>query len=523
MSRLVDLRQELEFRRCSEDLEFFLETYWHIELAGGEAVVIELRDRQREILGLWAGDGERDSISLKARQIGWSTLAAAVGFWNAFFHQRPIIFLSKEQRASRDLLAKSVFGYDRLPEWLKSRNSRSNRSVDSMKFKHGGRIESLPSKSDPARGKTAFQIYLDEWAFFENPENAWASVAPVAERGGHIHAISTANGAGTVFHKEYLKAKRGESKFKSMFFSWDAIPERDQAWYDGQARSMEEWQLHQEYPTDDHEAFIRSGNPAFDISKLQLMVTRKPTQSRVQGDELYGYQALPDKSGCLGMFKWPEDGHKYVIGADVAEGLKHGDFSSAHVICANTQEVVGVVHGKLDPDLFAEQLFRVGKFYNNALLGVERNASGLTVLTELRKHLRYGNLYYHRALGQRVDKRSTNLGWPTTVSTKPVMVDGVASVVRDDTLRINCADTIQELKEYKQVMSRLSSHVGWEGSPFDDRVMSLAVAVQMLQWVKVSEVAEAEAGEQWGSWAFWENQLAKSDEPGGWKVGNGRV
>jgi hypothetical protein len=58
-----------------------------------------------------------------------------------------------------------------------------------------------------------------------------------------------------------------------MFFPWSATEDRDESWYESKKDSMLSWQLAQEYPTTPEEAFIKSGNPVFDLDKLEAMAT----------------------------------------------------------------------------------------------------------------------------------------------------------------------------------------------------------------------------------------------------------
>ena len=91
---------------------------------------------------------------------------------------------------------------------------------------------------------------------------------------------------------------------------------------------------------------------------------------------------LRRRCACVGP---PEEDTAYVIGADVAEGLKHGDYSSAHVLAVGDEtRVVAEWHGHIEPDLFAYELFKLGTWYNTALVLPEVNNHGLTTVTELR-------------------------------------------------------------------------------------------------------------------------------------------
>ena len=270
-SRLSELRQEVEWRKCSRDERYFLETYWCIAHPGHGRILFTLREAQRVALKEW--DSERYSLTLKARQIGWTTLVAAHQFWLAFFKSdQNIIDLSRTEREAVLLLRKTKYGFQHLPKWMIDRGPVS--LVDHqqrMQFGNGSQITSMPSASDPARGESATLVVVDEWGFLPNPEEAWASIEPVADVGGRIVGLSTANGSGNFFHDLWVGATTGANKFSPMFFPWSATEDRGDAWYQEKVDSMLPWQLAQEYPTTAEEAFIKSGNPVFDLDVLDEM------------------------------------------------------------------------------------------------------------------------------------------------------------------------------------------------------------------------------------------------------------
>mgnify|MGYP001265064727 FL=1 len=140
-----------------------------------------------------------------------------------------------------------------------------------MGFDNGSQITSLPSASDPARGESATLIVVDEWAFLPNPEDAWSSIEPVADVGGRIIGLSTANGSGNFYHQLWVGATTGANKFEPMFYPWSATEDRGDSWYQEKVESMLPWQLAQEYPTTPEEAFVKSGNPVFDLDILEEM------------------------------------------------------------------------------------------------------------------------------------------------------------------------------------------------------------------------------------------------------------
>ena len=275
--RASKARQEYLWRLWSKDERAFLEQAWHIAHPAHGKIKFHLREPQIEGLDHWATN--RYSLTLKARQIGWSTLVGGHVFHKAFFNNsREIILLSKGEREATKLLQKVKYGYRHLPAWLKKRGPKLlSEHQAKMPFANDSVIESLPSASDPARSATAALVVVDEWAFLTNPDEAWSSIEPVADIGGQIIGLSTANGLGNWFAEEWGKAEMGESKFATYFAPWNAVPERDDAWYEAQAKSLPEWQLHQEYPRTPEEAFVKSGRPFFDIDSIRSYETVLPT------------------------------------------------------------------------------------------------------------------------------------------------------------------------------------------------------------------------------------------------------
>jgi hypothetical protein len=274
VSRLGELRQEAEWRKCVRDEKYFLRTYWHIAHPAHGRILFDLRNAQSEALTHW--DNHRYSLTLKARQIGWSTLVAAHQFWLAYFHpDQNIIDLSRTEREAVQLLRKTKYGFSHLPRWMVDRGPRQLvEHQQRMFFGNGSQIVSMPSASDPARGESATLIVVDEWAFLPNPEEAWSSIEPVADVGGRIIGLSTANGSGNFFHHLWVGSSTGNNKFEPMFYPWSATEDRDDSWYESKVESMLPWQLAQEYPTTPEEAFVKSGNPVFDLDVLDDMMVR---------------------------------------------------------------------------------------------------------------------------------------------------------------------------------------------------------------------------------------------------------
>ena len=489
---LAELLNEKEWRTCrGQDnatiaqqvaaFQYFCENYWCIKHPEKGRIKFELRNAQLETIEAWMTN--RYSIVLKARQIGFSTLAAAYAFWLVFFRQdRFVVMLSRTERESVKLLAKSKYGFRFLPVWMKERGPKQTTDhQQKMMFDNESAIESLPSGNDPARGESVYLVIVDEWAFLPNPEEAWASIEPIADVGGRVIGLSTANGSGNFFHQLWVNSQTGTNQFQGIFFPWDADGERDEDWYTAKSRNMQPWQMHQEYPRFPEEAFIKSGNPVFDIDMLDEMHLIDPDRGyfHLYSDGNGEFRATPE--GELAVWQYPELDGVYVIGADVAEGLSYGDYSSAHIIDAATGILVAHWHGHIEPDLFGDLLAELGWWYNTALLGVENNNHGLTTLKAAQKH-GYRNLYKQRRMGHVRPEATEILGWRTTVTTKPLAIDELNMNLRDGAIEVYCGKTIAELKTFVR-----KENGKMAGSPHDDRTISLAIANQMLKYVWLPE------------------------------------
>ena len=489
---LHDLLNEKEWRLCrgpenpsTEDLvdafSYFCSNYWFIRHPERGRILFEMRDAQTQTVRTWIS--ARYSIVLKARQIGFSTLAAAFVFWEAFFWpDRSIVMLSRTEREAAKLLQKSKYGYKMLPEWIRMRGPAiiSDNQLKMM-FSHESAIESLPSGNDPARGESVYRVVIDEMAFLPNSEDAWASIEPIADVGGRVICLSTANGEGNIFHRLWAGSQNGTNEFQGIFFPWSA-GDRDEAWYEVKKRSLPDWQLAQEYPSDPDEAFIRSGRPVFDVTILRNIETTIPVEGHLhamRGKNMFEFR---EDGGPLKIWAFPDLTSVYCIGADVAEGLGYGDYSCAHVINASTYEVVAEWHGHIDPDLFGQDvLHALANFYQGALIGVESNNHGLTTLKALQR-TGYKNIYRQRRLGQRSPQATEVLGWRTTSASKPLAIDELSAAIRNGELGLYGEKTIAELRTFVR-----EDNGKMHGSPHDDRVMSLAITNQMLKHVWLPE------------------------------------
>lgn len=258
----------------------------------------------------------------------------------------------------------------------------------------------------------------------------------------------------------------------------------------------------QEYPATAEEAFLVSGSCFFDEDALRLM-TRTAGEAKVRGRlsmEENSVRLIPFDRGAVRVYDFPREDKHYVIGADTAEGKlvaqqsaridERGgrDYSSAVVYETTENKVVAELHGRLAPEVFAEQLRLLGNFYacgggptggsrQVALIGVERShSSGQTVLRLLREHYHYPRLFWAKEFNKLTRKRGRVLGWQTTVETRMPMLDEFGMLVRQGQVEIPSKDLVREMVTF--VVWEDGKPAAEEGT-HDDRVIACGIAIQM--------------------------------------------
>jgi len=174
----------------------------------------------------------------------------------------------------------------------------------------------------------------------------------------------------------------------------------------------------------------------------------------------------------------PERRRYYVIGADVAEGVRGGDFSCAQVVDYDFVEQSAIWHGRVSPDIFGHILYTLGAYYNWAFIAVEANSIGSTVLHVLHD-LGYPNLYYRERLDPLTRKVvSDKLGWLTTTKTKGPMLHELGKRIREGSVVLHDKLTIDELMSFTYDTSKSGKEqYGAEPGCHDDTPIALAIAL----------------------------------------------
>lgn len=274
----------------------------------------------------------------------------------------------------------------------------------------------------------------------------------------------------TIFHSTYKDNEFLDEDYKKLLESYK---ETDEYYYN--VYCLGQWGI--------------LGKTVFDAKKLseRLQVIPKPIKT---GYFTYDYDGLKitnikwmnDRNGYINIYQLPDSPKitKYVIGGDTAgEG---SDYYTAHVLDAKSGIQVAALKQQFDADLYSKQMYCLGMYYKNALIGIESNFDSYPIM-ELQR-LGYLNQYVREKIDEFTGKVEKKFGFRTTSITRPTIISRLIEIVRDSVETINDKDTIEELLTIiRNEKGRIEAPEGGH----DDQMMGLAIAHQVREQVTFIE------------------------------------
>ena len=467
-------------------------------------------------------------VVLKARQLGVSTLAEGLIFHDtATSFNIDSLIVAHVEEATANLFKMTKMFYEELPGPLKPMLKASNaqellfenptkRAME--KLRQPGlrsRIRCITAGGRGAgRSYTAQNLHASEVAFWPGDvSETWAGVmqAVPSEPGTTVIVESTANGYNW-FKDFWDAAVRGENDFAPVFFTWHEEPGYRMAappGFEATAEERELQELHgvddgqlswrrwcisnncggdpdkfrQEYPASPDEAFISTGKPVFDngavIRRREEVRGLEPERGEfeytvmydesIQFVRLYDRKFRENPGGCAWVYKRPEKGKPYVIGGDTAgDG---SDWFTAAVLDNTSGELVAVLRRQYDEDVYARQVYCLGKWYNDALVGVECNFS--TYPVALLQRMGYPRQYVRQRTDTYTGKATESYGFRTDAVTRPLIIAGLVGIMREMPWLVSDYETLGEMLTFsKNERGRAEALAGSN----DDLVIALAIA-----------------------------------------------
>lgn len=403
-------------------------------------------------------------------------------------------------------------------------------------------ITSAESK-EPGRSGTYHFVHASEAAFWPEEEGGksgqWVAIGNALMEAADTFAIveSTARGAAGFFYELCEGAMEGTNGYRFVFLSWLIDPrcrrrlthdeirtwewrskaERDYA--ERHKLTLEQAKFRrltiadpkmrkpgrtpesvfdEEYPATPELAFQTSAKLYFLASTLQAL-----RESKERGERLPAFRGHiknrtsleargphnpkhpieivldEDPSGPLRVWEKPRTDCEYIVAADIAEGLVHGDNHSIDVLRRDNLEFVASwVCNDVTSRTAGQIACLLGWWYGSqqqpALVGIELNAHGIAAAQEAVRIL-YPHLWHHTDVRKEGSTPQDRVGWLTTEAVRPYMLDSFESEIQLGTVAIHDREFYVEANTFENVNGKPQARIGKK----DDRILSKAIALQL--------------------------------------------
>lgn len=507
------------------DAKQYIESFLKIKTKSGSVIPFKLNPAQEKLYSVvQAQKAARKPIRiiiLKARQLGFSTLCEALLFHSSATREGvSSLVVAHREDSTANLFAMSKLYYENLPEQIRPMKKASN--AQELIFENPTRDPAEKERRPGLRSRircttaggkgvgrsdTLTNVHISEFAFWSGDKEATLlgimQAVPNLPR-TMVIIESTANGF-DAFKDRWDAAVRGESDFVPVFFAWYENPEyrmkappgtewtveeremKERYGLDDEQLAWRRWCIRnncagnvdtfkQEYPACPDEAFLTSGSAVFDN---EIVIRRRETvpDPIMRGEFEYDYNGIEitnirfteREGGFVAIYEQPGRYKPYVIGGDTAgEG---SDFFVGQVLDNTDGHQVAKLRHQFDEDVYARQMYCLGKYYNNALIGVETNYSTYPV-KELER-LQYPRLYVRETEDTFTHKLKKSFGFVTNSVTRPIIIAELVKIMRETPDLVCDFDTLGEMLTF--VYNEHRRPEAMDGA-HDDCVMALAIA-----------------------------------------------
>lgn len=515
----------------------YIEQYIKIRDKSGSLIDFKLNEPQQRLYDVIKEQKIQKKpvriIILKARQMGFSTLTESILFKETItkFNINTGI-ITHQDEATTNLFNMSKLMYDCLP--LEMQPSRKSCNAKDLIFDNdtGTGLKSkircmTAGGKGVGRSYTFNNLHISELAFWPGDKKTTMTglLQAVPNLDNTMIIIeSTANGF-EYFKELWDKAVKGENDFVPLFVGWNELQEYQMTYngfeltdYEKQLQETynltleqltwrrwciknncggDEEQFKQEYPINPLEAFISTGSCFFNkeiiINRINNIENKRPIKQGffsydLKGNIINNINWIDDDKGYIKIYEDVKEGYPYVLGGDTAgDG---SDSFTGQMINNNTgNQVATFKNDKIDEDEYARQMYCLGMYYNEALIGIENNYS--TYPTKKIKEYDYPNIYIREIEDNIADKVQNKYGFITNKATRPIILGILKEVFRDNIDWINDIDTLREALVFiKNENGRPEAQQG----EHDDLIMGLAITyyIRTQQRYNVEKVEKIE-------------------------------
>jgi hypothetical protein len=517
--------EDLEIIRSRySDKTWRLNNLYRIKTKQGKDIPFKLNDEQAH----FHANKHNRNVILKARQLGFTTYQCISFLDDALFTENLElgIVAHKLEDAEEFFDGKIKFAFDRLPEdvvaffGIKAVTDKDGK----LALSNGSSVR----VSTSFRSGTLQKLHVSEYAklsaeFPKRAKEIRTGAFNAVDSSMEITVESTAEGMEGEFYNLWSRAEANlgktltEMDFKPFFYAWWLSPgyrlnpegveitakvqeyfdnlgkEHDvkldahqKAWY---AKKHEEQgdDTAQEFPGYAEEAFVVSGRPVFDREIISACIKRAKEVKFKQGRFDSSGTFVLDKNGPYKIFREPKEGKGYANGADIAEGLEDGDFSTQFIISKSYEQMASFID-HLHPKLLGQEMIHAGHYYNKALLAPEVNNHGISTMDKI-TDANYPMIFMREVYDERSNKFVKKVGWQTSMKTKPLMLDELILAVEGKGDYKECPMIIHDVPTLRQMLGLKKEPDGTINLNGKDLIVSAAIALQAIKQVHELQTA----------------------------------
>jgi hypothetical protein len=458
----------------------------------------------------------------KARRHGVSTKVQATFFGDVLFGRNlQCLTVCHDMESARNMRAM----FERYNDNMLSGRVNFKKTSEKMwrlpKPKDIGYLIDTADELDTGRSFTYHRMHLSEVGFYRKPEILMTGLLQSVDSNPNtmIIAESTANGMGGWWYDFVMN----KNDYQLLFFAWfedegntlafesdkdkleleRTLSNEEKSIMDKYLLTLEQlnWRRHQiknafngqeddfrqEYPAFLEESFLTSGRPYFPVGKIRENILKTQDEVCKRGYfewKKYGEEVefVEDQNGWWKVFKKPVVGFKnrYVTGSDSAEGKivketeKKPDNSASAVFDRVDKEEVATFCSSVDPDIFADEIYKASVYYGSACDCVERNSSGQAVISNLKRHNNI-TLFHKQIIGRDLDDETEELGFQTNESSRDMMLSELRTWIKKDLYKSKDKDFWHECQTF--VYNEKGKPQGQAGC-YDDRVLKAGLTIQ---------------------------------------------
>ncbi len=496
----------------------YIEKYIKIRDKSGKIINLQFNEPQQRLYDIIKEQKLKNKpvriVILKARQLGFSTIAESILFKETTtkFNVNTGI-ITHQDEATKNLFNMSKLMYECLPPEMKPSKKASNAQELIFDNDKGTGLKSkircmTAGSQGVGRSYTYDNLHVSELAFW--PGNKKATMTGLLQAVPNLPSTiiiieSTANGF-EYFKEIWDGAVARENDFIPLFVGWNELKDYQMP-YTGFELTSEEIQLQkdynlsleqltwrrwcirnncsndieqfkQEYPITPEEAFISTGTCYFNkeiiMGRINKIKNIKPLKKgyfsySINGNKISDIEFIYDDKGYIDIYEEPKKGHPYVLGGDTA-GDGSDYFTGLVIDNSNSKQIAKLRHNKIDEDEYSRQIYCLGTYYNNALVGLENNYS--TYPTKKLKEYDYPKMYIREVEDNIAEVIQDKYGFLTTKATRPIILAMLKEIFRDNISYINDLDVLYEgLVFIKNEKGRPEAEQG----KHDDLIMGLAI------------------------------------------------